>query len=110
MEVVETKHDGICILALRGRLDASSSSKFREKILHIIEDGTRKVILDCENLDYISSAGLRVVLEATKEIKRNEGKIMLCALQDYIKEVFEVAKFDAFLPIGATVEAALKEL
>jgi anti-sigma B factor antagonist len=110
MEVVETKHDGICILALSGRLDASSSSEFREKILHIIGDGTRKVILDCENLDYISSAGLRVVLEATKEIKRNEGKIMLCALQDYIKEVFEVAKFDAFLPIGATVEAALKEL
>jgi anti-sigma B factor antagonist len=51
-----------------------------------------------------------VVLEATKAIKRNEGKIMLCALQDYIKEVFEVAKFDAFLPIGASVEAALKEL
>ena len=65
--------------------------------------------MDCENLDYISSAGLRVVLEATKEIKRNEGKIMLCALQDYIKEVFEVAQFDAFLPIRASVEAALKE-
>jgi anti-sigma B factor antagonist len=77
-------------------------------ILQLIEDGTQKVILDCENLDYISSAGLRVVLEATKEIKRNEGKIMLCALQDYIEEVFEVAKFDAFLPIGASVEEAIK--
>jgi anti-sigma B factor antagonist len=110
MEVVEKKQNGVCILALSGRLDASSSPEFREKILQLIEDGTKKVILDCENLDYISSAGLRVVLEATKEIKRNEGKIMLCALQDYIKEVFEVAKFDAFLPIGATVKAALREL
>ena len=108
MEVVEKKRDGICILTLTGRLDANSSEEFREKILQLIEDGTKKVILDCENLDYISSAGLRVVLEATKEIKRNEGKIMLCALQDYIEEVFEVAKFDAFLPIGGSVEEAIK--
>ena len=110
MEVVEKKQDGVCILALSGRLDASSSPEFREKILQLIEDGTKKVILDCENLDYISSAGLRVVLEATKEIKRNEGKIMLCALQDYIKEVFEVAQFDAFLPIGDTLEEAIKTI
>ena len=110
MEVIEKKQDGICILTLSGRLDASSSSEFREKILQIIEDGTRKVILDCGNLDYISSAGLRVVLEATKELKQNEGKIMLCALQDYIKEVFEVAQFAAFLPIGATLEEAIKTI
>ena len=110
MEVIEKKQDGICILTLRGRLDASSSSEFREKVLQIIEDGTNRVILDCENLEYISSAGLRVVLEATKEIKRNDGKIMLCALKDYIKELFEVAQFDAFLPIKASVEVALKEL
>jgi anti-sigma B factor antagonist len=109
MEVIEKERDGICILTLSGRLDASNSSEFREKILQIIEDGTRKVILDCENLDYISSAGLRVVLEAIKEIKRHEGKIMLCALQDYIKEVFEIAQFDAFLPIGATLEEAIKK-
>ena len=108
MEVIVKVQDGICILTLNGRLDASSSSEFREKILQLIEDGTKKVILDCENLDYISSAGLRVVLEATKEIKRNEGKIMLCTLQDYIKEVFEIAQFDAFLPIGATLKEAIK--
>ena len=110
MEVIEKKQDGICILTLRGRLDASSSSEFRETILQIIEDGTTRVILDCQNLEYISSAGLRVVLEATKEIKRNDGKIMLCALQDYIKEVFEIAQFDAFLPIGDTLEEAIKTI
>jgi anti-sigma B factor antagonist len=110
MEVIEKKQDGICILTLSGRLDASSSSEFREKIFQIIEDGTNRVILDCENLDYISSAGLRVVLEATKEIKQNNGEIMLCALQDYIKEVFEVAQFDAFLSIGDTLEEAIKTI
>ncbi|MGD8314730.1 MAG: STAS domain-containing protein [Syntrophobacterales bacterium] len=110
MEVIEKKQDGICILTLSGRLDASSSSEFREKIFKIIEDGTNRVILDCENLNYISSAGLRVVLEATKEIKQSNGKIMLCALQDYIKEVFEVAQFEAFLPIGDTLEEAIKTI
>ena len=108
MEVIAKVQDGICILTLNGRLDASSSSEFREKILQLIEDGTKKIILDCENLDYISSAGLRVVLEATKEIKRHGGKLMLCSLQDYIKEVFEVAQFDSFLHIGGTLEEAIK--
>lgn len=109
MEVTEKRQDGICILSLAGRLDANTSAGFQEKLLQIIEDGTSNIVLDCEKLDYISSAGLRVVLVAIRQVKQTEGKVVLCSLQDYIKEVFEVAKFDAFLPIAPTVEEALKE-
>jgi len=108
MEVIEKRQDGVSILTLVGRLDANTSAGFREQLLEIIKDGTNNIILDCERLDYISSAGLRIVLEASKQVKQVEGKVVLCSLQDYIKEVFEVAKFDAFLPIATTVEEALK--
>ena len=109
MEVTEKIKNGICILSLAGRLDANTSAGFQEQLLQIIEDGKSKIVLDCEKLDYISSAGLRVVLVAIKQVKQTEGRVVLCSLQDYIREVFEVAQFDAFLPIVPTLEEALKE-
>jgi len=108
MEVIEKRHDGVIILRLVGRLDANTSAGFREQLLNTIKAGNNNIILDCERLDYISSAGLRIVLEGSKQVKLVEGKVVLCFLQSYIKEVFEVAKFDAFLPIATTVEEALK--
>ena len=109
MEVVEKKQDGICILTLQGRLDANTADEFRAKILQIIDDGTHNIVLDCEGLDYISSAGLRIVLEATKKVKQSQGKIVLCSLQPYIQEIFEVSKFDAFLSLTSGLDDALKE-
>jgi anti-sigma B factor antagonist len=66
------------------------------------------LVVDFKDLDYISSAGLRVILKATKAIKREDGRIMLCSMQDYVKEVFEIAGFDSFLPIVATMDDAIK--
>ena len=65
------------------------------------------MIVDFKDLDYISSAGLRVILKATKALNREDGKIMLCSMQDYVKEVFEIAGFDSFLPIVASMDEAL---
>ncbi len=109
MEVVEKKQNGIRILGLLGRLDSNTSPEFEKKIFEVIEDGTRSVIVDFESLDYISSAGLRVLLKAAKEIKRSEGKIVLCSMKEYIKEVFEIAGFVSLFPITSTVGDAIKE-
>ena len=66
------------------------------------------MVIDFKDLEYISSAGLRVILKATKALKREEGKMMLCDMQDYVKEVFEIAGFDSFLPIVGTMDDALQ--
>jgi anti-sigma B factor antagonist len=78
--------------------------------MEAMEGGARSVVIDFENLDYISSAGLRIILKTTKDLKRTEGNIVLCAMQDYVKEVFEIAGFDSFLPIVPTVEDALAKV
>jgi anti-sigma B factor antagonist len=109
MEVVEKKQNGICILGLLGRLDSNTSPEFEKKIFGVIEDGTRGVIVDFESLDYISSAGLRVLLKAAKELKRSEGKIVLCSMKEYIKEVFEIAGFVSLFPIVSSVGDAIKQ-
>jgi len=110
MEVIEKKQEGISILRLLGRLDSNTSPDFEKKVFGVIEDGTTRLIVDFEDLDYISSAGLRVLLKAAKSVKRSEGKIVLCSMKDYIKEVFEIAGFVSLFPIVSTVDSALNEL
>ncbi len=109
MEVIEKRQHGISIVQLLGRLDSNTSPEFEEKLFGVIEDGEKSVIVDFEKLDYISSAGLRVLLKAAKELKRSQGKIVLCSMKDYIKEVFEIAGFVTLFPIVSSVGDAVKE-
>ena len=109
MEVIEKRQDGISIVQLLGRLDSNTSPEFEQKLFGVIEDGEKSVIVDFEKLDYISSAGLRVLLKAAKELKRSQGKIVLCSMKDYIKEVFEIAGFVTLFPIVSSVGDAIKE-
>ena len=108
MEIIEGKESGVSIFKLNGRLDSNTSQGFEKKIFQAITDGSKHMVIDFKDLDYISSAGLRVILKATKALKREDGRIMLCSMQDYVKEVFEIAGFDSFLPIVATLDDALK--
>ena len=108
MEIIEESHSGINIFKLNGRLDSNTSQGFEKKIFQAIDDGSKSMIIDFKDLDYISSAGLRVILKATKALTREEGKIMLCDMQDYVKEVFEIAGFDSFLPIVGTMDDAIQ--
>ena len=109
MKVLEKRQEGICILELLGRLDSNTSPEFERKIFEVIDDGTKSVIVNFASLDYISSAGLRVLLKASKELKRSDGKVVLCSMKDYIKEVFEIAGFVSIFPITSSVVEAVKE-
>jgi anti-anti-sigma factor len=69
VEIHEKCQDGLIILALKGRLDSNTSSEFEKKLLGMVEQGGNRFILDFKELDYISSAGLRVLIKAVKELK-----------------------------------------
>jgi anti-sigma B factor antagonist len=110
MEIIENQKEDVSIFKLNGRLDSNTSPALEKKLVAAIENGTRNMVIDFENLDYISSAGLRIILKTTKDLKRTEGNIVLCAMQDYVREVFEIAGFDTFLPIFSTVDEALTKV
>ena len=106
MEIIEENQGGINIYKLNGRLDSNTSQGLEEKIFQAIDDGSKSIIIDFKNIDYISSAGLSVLLKATKALKREDGKIMLCDMQNYVKEVFEITGIDSFLPIVDSMDDA----
>lgn len=109
MELIENRHGDIHVFRVSGRLDSMTAPRFDEALMKIIGDGTSKLVIDCEDLEYISSAGLRVLNKVTKRLQPKSGKIVLCLMVDYIREVFEIAGFDTFLPIVATLDDALSQ-
>jgi len=108
VEIIEEIQDDISIYRLKGRLDSNTAQGLEEKLFQAISDGSKRMIVDFNNLNYISSDGIRVILIATKAIKREEGQIMFCYMHDYVKEVFEIAGLGSVLPIVATLDDALK--
>ncbi|MCJ7685998.1 MAG: STAS domain-containing protein [Desulfobacteraceae bacterium] len=109
MQIKEEKQNEVHIFKLEGRLDSNTSPTFEEKVAGAIAKGAIQMIIDLENLEYLSSAGLRVILKTTKDLKRLEGKLVLCSMADYVREVFEISGFDSFLPITASRDDALKK-
>ena len=110
MEINHKEENGIIFLAFKGRLDGSSAVEAEETINTIFKGENNRLLFDFEFLEYLSSAGLRVVLGAAKEMKRRDGKFVLCALNAYVKEVFEVSGFGAIISITDSVESGINEI
>ncbi len=110
MELIEKKESGILVLAIKGRLDAVTAPSFGEKIAQLINGGETKFVLDLEGLEYVSSAGLREFLKVAKELKKIKGKLALCAMKDYVREIFDMSGFASLIPILDTAEAAVQDV
>ena len=93
MQIIEEKQKDVHIFKLSGRLDSNTSPAFEEKIVQAIDTGALAVVVDFAELEYLSSAGLRVLLKATKSLKQTSGKMVLCSMADYVREVFEISGF-----------------
>jgi len=91
-------------------LDADSSPEAEKVVKDALEGQTTRVLFNLASLEYLSSAGLRVLLGAAKEMRRKDGKIVLCALNEFVKEIFEVSGFQSLIPIAESVESGIQEL
>lgn len=96
-----------------GRLDFGAAAAFQsqlEKALAEAGKATAGMIIDCAELDYISSAGLRVFLLVLRGAKRNGVALALCNLKPAVREVFDVSGFSQFIAVCADRTAALATL
>ena len=110
MTITQNKLDLATVLQMNGRLDSITAQAAQDQFVSCIKCGERHLVLDCAGLDYISSAGLRALLVAAKQLKPLGGKIVLCSPSDYVREIIELAGFDAFIGLSCNCEQALKSL
>ncbi|TDI71604.1 MAG: anti-sigma factor antagonist [Bacteroidetes bacterium] len=98
MQIKTRQIDDVLVFDMAGRLDHQTSSDANDAVAQIIKDSNNKMFLiNLKGLEYISSAGLSVILLAAKLIKSSSGKIKICEAQGVVKEVLEIAGFNSLL-------------
>ena len=99
MEIQTTRNDTTTTVKLIGRLDTMTSSQLEEALDGIIAD-TVDLVFDMEELEYISSAGLRIILSAQKLLSKKGGNVSIINCQPDVKEVFSITGFSDILSIS----------
>ncbi|MBT9583427.1 STAS domain-containing protein [bacterium] len=109
MEIKEGLANEHLVLSLEGRLDANTSASLQEKLLAELDKRPKSiVVLDLGSLNYLSSAGLRVLLVAAKTGKKINTEVRLAALRPHVEEVFTLSGFDALFSFFPTIDEAAK--
>lgn len=106
MEIKEEQAEGAMVLVPVARVDSATAKAFEGRVLAAVNTGAAKIIIDFSELDYISSAGLRVVLVGAK-MTRAPRKFALCGMKPHIREIFDVSGFARILTILPDRAAAL---
>jgi anti-sigma B factor antagonist len=106
VNITLTEADGVTIVRFEGNLDTNTAPEAQERLDGLADQGVGKVLVDFENLDYISSAGLRVLLATAKKLRSGGGNLRLCSLNETVAEVFEISGFSTiFAVFGSEAEA-----
>jgi len=110
MEIIQKENYGITCLKIKGRMDTAVAIETEKAVDKILKGSNNRLLFDLADLEYLSSYGLRILLNAAKKTKIMGGQIILCSLIENIKEIFDICGFGANLPIVDSVESGIKVL
>jgi len=107
MNITTTEQGEITVLAIEGRLDGQHAQTAEQAFLAQAQGGKTRFVLDFSRMDYISSAGLRVVLVAAKKVRSVQGRLICAGMSDSVKEIFEMSGFLSILETAGSAEEAV---
>lgn len=107
MQIAASYTNGVTVLSLTGRMDATTVTSFEEAWRNHIDAGETTIVINLGGIEYISSAGLRGILALLKTCKSKKGTLAFCCLGDMVAEVFRISGFTSMLSMFATEEEAV---
>jgi anti-anti-sigma factor len=107
MTIQVTRHDNAVVVAAGGRLDAVTAAQFGKQLQEVIDGGSTRVVVDFQELQYISSAGIRELIAPAKLLQSKGGQFSVANLTANVASVFTMCCLDRVLQIHATVPEAL---
>ena len=108
MNITTTEVEGITIAEFEGNLDTNTAPDAEKRLGELLEKGVTKILVDFTTLNYISSAGLRVLLVTTKRLGGAGGSMRICGLNETVDEVFEISGFNTIFSVFGTRDEALE--
>lgn len=109
MELTLNPSGQALVIAPQGRLDSTTAPDFERQLLAQLASHSH-LVLDFSNLDFISSAGLRVLVLAAKRISKDNGRFILCEVSQPIRDVLEISGFLGLIEVVANREEAVTEV
>ncbi|OQX27052.1 MAG: hypothetical protein BWK80_07265 [Desulfobacteraceae bacterium IS3] len=110
MELSAKDQGGAVIVSVKGKVDTATAPEFGEYLSEQTDKIDKMLIVSMSGLDYISSAGLRVILAAAKKMKEKQLDFILAGLEGDVKNVFRIAGFLSLFKVADTEESALKQI
>jgi len=108
MEITFDDAGDVKIVRFEGMIDTVTAAEVEAALMQLLSEGVSKMLLNFERLSYINSIGLRVILVVAKQLRRNEGKLRICSLNEPVREVFDITGFSTILTVEESEPAALE--
>jgi anti-anti-sigma factor len=110
---VRTYANVVVVLSAAGRIDHNSATEFEAELKPYLDDcvgDQGQIVLDLSGVDYMSSVGLRVLMIAAKQARKQQGKVVICGLGPTLREIFEISRFDQVFTLYDDVRTSLEML
>jgi anti-anti-sigma factor len=98
-----------CVVTVNGRVDSMNGSEFGESLLAQINQGHVNLVLDFASVDYMSSAGLREIVNTYRKARHLSGDLCIAAPTERVREVMEMSGLDTFIVLYESLEEALDQ-
>jgi anti-anti-sigma factor len=108
MNITSKTVDSVTVVHLEGNLDTNTSVEAQENLNKLIDEGASKVLVNFEKVDFVSSAGLRILLATAKRLSGTGGNLRITNLNETVNEVFEISGFSTILSVFPTEEEGVK--
>jgi anti-sigma B factor antagonist len=110
MEIRQSSSDGVQITEIIGRLDATTALQLEDVLQRVLDESASKVLLDCREMTYVSSMGLRTFMVAGKMLHARGGVLAFASLNPQNSQIFEMTSLSKLFPCYADRASALSEL
>ena len=110
MQIVEARQDGVHVVAPAGRIDTTTAGAVETSLASALSGPSPRLVVDLSAVDYISSAGLRIMLLAARRVEEAGGHLALCGMGDAVRQVFYLAGFLPLFFICATRDEAVTSI
>ena len=108
MNITTQDVDSVAVVRIEGNLDTNTSPDAQQHFDELLAKGTSKILVECTKLDYMSSAGLRVLLATVKRLTGAGGSLRICGLNETVQEVFEISGFSTIFAVFGTEAEGLE--
>jgi len=102
-----SEQDDWSVLQVGGEIDVATAPRLREQLIRLVNDAKFRIVVDLEDVDFIDSTGLGVLIGALKRVRTHDGDLVLICTEPRIVKVFEITGLDQVFQIHPSLDAAV---